>query len=120
MAAKRARVVRKPRRNPSLSASEARENLRAELLFWGTSREDMPVGLWSAIAKAAKIPMSEMRGVESAASIAAYNSRHGQPRSRAALEARREIADILVDQVDRASDASILSYARSRSRFIAK
>lgn len=108
------------RRNPSLSASEAREYLRAELREWGTSREDMPVGLWTPIAKAAKVSASEMRAVADVAKTAAYTARHGQPRPKAAMEMRREIADVLVEQVDRASDAAILSYAKARSKFIAK
>lgn len=109
-----------PRRNPALSASEAREHLRAEIREWGTSREDVPVGLWSPIAKAAKVSASEMRGVAEVASVAAYNARHGQAAPRAAMQARREIAEALVAQVDAATDAQVLAYLRARSRFIAR
>ena len=106
-------------RNPALSASEARENLRAELDSWGAAREDMPVGLWSSIAKDAKVSASEMRAVADVASVAEYNARHGQPRPVSA-RMRREIADALVETVDRASDAKVLAYVRARSRFINK
>lgn len=107
-------------RNPLLSAPEARESLRAEIREWGTSREDMPVGLWTPIAKAAKVSASEMRGVAEVASAAAYNARHGQTAPRAAMQARREIAEALIAQVDAATDAQVLAYVRARSRFIEK
>lgn len=108
-------------RNPSsgpLSASEGRALLRGELREWRDARDDMPVGLWTPIAKAAKVSASEMRGVSDVASTAAYNARHGQARPRAALEARRELGDVLLAQVDAATDAQVLAYLRARSRFI--
>lgn len=36
------------------------------------------------------------------------------------MQARREIAEALIAQVDAATDAQVLAYVRARSRFIEK